>query len=258
MTLQENIQQKSTSTNSIIDVRNLSFAYNRDNPIFEQINLQINSGEILGIAGESGIGKTTFAYILKGIIPLAIKGTYYSGEVQIDGHLVHKSKLADLAPSIGMVFQDLNAQLFSNTVLEEVEFGLHNLKLDSQRAITALQELNILDLKDRIPMNLSAGQKQRVILASVIALQPKILILDEPSIHLDYKNKISLCKWLYKLHQQKQMTILIASNDPWLIGNLCQEILYIQDTKITRLHKSELMAKQPNWMWKYAQKEKNG
>ncbi|WP_457559621.1 energy-coupling factor ABC transporter ATP-binding protein [Candidatus Harpocratesius sp.] len=240
------------SPSPIIEFHNVSFSYEKSRILYENLNFTINKGEILGIAGNSGSGKTTLAYLIKGIIPHAIKGSRYSGEIIVDGHLVHKTKLASLAQTTGMVFQDLNAQLFSNTVLDEVKFGLLNLKMNPKLALDALQNLNIIDLKDRIPMNLSAGQKQRVILASIIALQPKILILDEPSIHLDYQNKIALMRWLTRLNLEMNMTILIASNDPWLIGQMCEEILYIKDHQISRRLKSELMRKRSLWMWNYA------
>lgn len=239
--------------NPIIEFRNVSFSYEPNSMVYQNISFSIQKGEILGIVGYSGIGKTTLAYLMKGIIPHAIKGSHYSGEVMVDGQNVKKTKLSKLARSVGMVFQDLNAQLFSNTVLDEVKFGLYNLKMNPDLAEEALKELNIHDLKDRIPMNLSAGQKQRVILASIIALQPKILILDEPSIHLDYRNKIALRNWLQKLNSHQETTILIASNDPWLIGQLSSEILYINDKKVVRVPKTALMSKQEQWMWKYSE-----
>lgn len=234
----------------IITLKNISFGYTKDTLIYENVNIEINSGEILGIVGKSGIGKTTLAYLLKGIIPHSIRG-YLSGEIVVDGMKTTKTKLAHLSHSIGMVFQDLNAQLFNNTVLEEVQFGLKNFKLDPHLAFEALSQLNILELKDKIPMNLSAGQKQRVILASVLALQPKILILDEPSIHLDYSNKLALKEWLIQIHQKTNMTILIASNDPWLIGQICSEILFIDDRTLQRKKKTDLMKKMPLWMWSF-------
>ncbi len=237
----------------IIEVRDVSFGYNHSAPVYDQISFSVNPGEILGIVGHSGSGKTTLAYLLKGIIPHSIKG-HLSGEILVDGKSVRRTKLPDLARCIGMVFQDLNAQIFSNTVLEEVQFGLHNFKLDLGLAEVALKKLNIWHLKDKIPMNLSAGQKQRVILASVIALSPKILILDEPSIHLDDLNKQALRDWLFALHAETNMTILIASNDPWLIGQMCEKILFIENQQVDLKQKSDVMERKQMWSWAYDNK----
>ena len=234
----------------IIEVRKVSFGYHHSEPIYDQISFSVAPGEILGIVGHSGIGKTTLAYMLKGIIPHSIKG-HLSGEIMVDGKDVRRTKLATLARSVGMVFQDLNAQLFNNTVLEEVQFGLQNFKLDLGLAEVALQKLNIWHLKDKIPMNLSAGQKQRVILASVIALSPKILILDEPSIHLDDLNKRALRDWLVTLRAETNMTILIASNDPWLIGQMCEKILFIENQQVALKQKADVMVRDSMWRWAY-------
>jgi cobalt/nickel transport system ATP-binding protein len=150
-----------------------------------------------------------------------------------------------------MVFQNLNAQLFSNTVKEEIEFGLKNLKMDPSLAIQAMKKLKIEDLSNKSPMNLSAGQKQRVILASIMALKPKILILDEPSVYLDPPNKIRLKDWLIEQNQGFKTTILIASNDPWLIGEMCDEILFFKNKTIKKIHKSEVMIEKTSWNWSY-------
>ena len=234
--------------NPIIEIENLSFAYKSDNWIIKDANFTVNEGEILGIAGPSGIGKTTLSYIFKGIIPHSIRGKL-EGTIILNGLNIKKLSISKIARSVGMVFQNLNAQLFSNTVKEEIEFGLKNLKMDPSLAIQAMKKLKIEDLSDKSPMNLSAGQKQRVILASIMALKPKILILDEPSVYLDPPNKIRLKEWLIEQNQEFQTTILIASNDPWLIGELCDEILFFKNKSIKKIHKSEVMIEKTSWRW---------
>jgi len=235
--------------NPIIKIENLSFAYKSDNWIIKDANFTVNKGEILGIAGPSGIGKTTLGYILKGIIPHSIRGKL-EGNISLDGLNIKKLSISTIARSVGMVFQNLNAQLFSNTVKEEIEFGLKNLKMDLSLAIQAMKKLEIEDLSNKSPMNLSAGQKQRVILASIMALKPKILILDEP-VYLDPPNKIRLKEWLTEQNQEYKTTILIASNDPWLIGEMCDEILFFKNNTIEKIHKSEVMIEKTSWNWSY-------
>ena len=236
--------------NPIIEIENLSFAYKSDNWIIKDANISVNKGEILGIAGPSGIGKTTLSYILKGIIPHSIRGKL-DGSIKLNGVNIKTLSISKIARSVGMVFQNLNAQLFSNTVKEEIEFGLKNLKMDPSLAIQAMKKLKIEDLSNSSPINLSAGQKQRVILASIIALEPKILILDEPAVYLDPPNKIRLKDWLLEQNQEFQTTILIASNDPWLIGELCDDILFFKNGTIEKIHKSEVMKEKTSWGWSY-------
>lgn len=234
---------------SIILVKNAQFSYDGNSWIFQNINFKINRGEIIGLIGSSGSGKTTLCYMLKGIIPHTIRGKI-EGLIVVDSQNVRKTKLVSLAKTIGMVFQDLNAQLFANTVREEILFGLRNLKMDLNNAEKAISALQLQEIADKPPMNLSMGQKQRVILASIIAMQPKILILDEPSVHLDNNNKLALKNWLIKLHQEWDMTIIIASNDPWLIGNMCTSVLHIENGSVTRKSKSYVMEQGIAWAWK--------
>ncbi|QEE17499.1 energy-coupling factor ABC transporter ATP-binding protein [Promethearchaeum syntrophicum] len=236
--------------NPIIEIENLSFAYKNDCWIIKEANFTVNKGEILGIAGPSGIGKTTLCYILKGIIPHSIRGNL-EGNITINGLNIKKLNISKIARSVGMVFQNLNAQLFSNTVKEEIEFGLKNLKMDHSLAIPAMKKFKIEDLSNKSPINLSAGQKQRVILASILALKPKILILDEPAVYLDPPNKIRLKEWLIEQNQKFDTTILIASNNPWLIGEICDEILFFRNKTIEKMHKSVVMKEETSWRWTY-------
>jgi energy-coupling factor transporter ATP-binding protein EcfA2 len=234
---------------SIIQVKNTKFSYEGNSWVFQDLNFKINRGEIIGIIGGSGSGKTTLCYLLKGVIPHTIRGKI-EGSIVVDNQNVRKTKLVSLAKSVGMVFQDLNAQLFANTVREEILFGLRNFKMDLNNAEKAISALQLQEIADKPPMNLSMGQKQRVILASIIAMQPKILILDEPSVHLDTINKLALKNWLIKLHRKRNLTIIIASNDPWLIGNMCTSILQIENGSVIRKSKSDVMELGTTWTWK--------
>ena len=153
------------NSGNLIEVKDLSFAYKKNDWILRDINIRIKKGEVIGLVGDSGSGKTTFAYILKGIIPQIFKG-YLKGNVYINHLDIRKAKIVQIAKIVGMVFQDLNSQLFSNTVKEEILFGLQNLKLNLDWGKEAMDFLNIESLAEEIPMNLSAGQKQRVISVS--------------------------------------------------------------------------------------------
>lgn len=234
--------------NPIISLHKVNFGYKKSNLVLRDISFQIFKKEIIALAGISGIGKTTLGYILKGIIPHSIKG-YLTGEIIVAGFNIKKKKISYLAKSIGMVFQNLNAQLFNTTVLDEVQFGLRNLGLNLEWAKEAMEFLGIWDLKDQMPMNLSAGQKQRVVLASIIAMHPQVLILDEPSAHLDIPSRKGLKNLLLKLNQEFGTTIIIIEQDPWLVGELCTDILFLNEKGITREDKMNLIQKRPSWRW---------
>lgn len=240
-----------TKKKAIICLDHVSFGYKKNNLILDNISFEIFKGEIIALAGISGAGKTTLGYILKGIIPHSIKG-HLSGEIKVTSKNIRKTKIPELAKSVGMVFQNLNSQLFNTTVLEEIEFGLRNLGLNLEWAEEAMRFLGIWEIKDRMPMNLSAGQKQRVVLASIIAMHPQVLILDEPSAHLDHTSKNGLQKLLSKLNAEFGTTIIIIEQDPWLIGELCKDILFLSRKNISRINKAEILVKKPSWRWNFS------
>jgi energy-coupling factor transporter ATP-binding protein EcfA2 len=236
----------------VISAEHLTFAYEArgGDPVFQDASFEVSSGELLGVAGLSGAGKTTLGFILKGLIPHAIRG-HFSGTVLVDGLDVRKEKIARIARAVGMLFQDLNAQIFHGTVREEVEFGLRNLGMDPALATPAMVTMNVDHLAGQNPMNLSAGQKQRVLLASVIAPQPRILILDEPTAHLDRPSRELLADWLRILNEQDE-TILIIDQNPDLIGTICDQILLVKDRKITRVNKEEVLEHdEDSWKWRF-------
>jgi energy-coupling factor transport system ATP-binding protein len=233
---------------SIISVKSLIFSYPGKAPVIKNATFEISPGEIVAITGLSGSGKTTLAYILKGLIPHSIRGEF-SGDVIVANYPVKTTKISTLAAHVGMVFQDLNSQLFSATVIEEIRFGLRNMHLDLAWADEALQHLQIEHLRDHNPLNLSAGQKQRVILASVIATKPKILILDEPSAHLDAPSKVILRDWLRQLNQERGITIILIDQDPWMVGELCSRALLIDGHTVSPVSMDRVLTKEPTWRW---------
>lgn len=172
-----------------ISIRDLTFQYRiRETPAVEQVTLDLHSGELMLVAGSSGCGKTTLMRCINGLIPRSYTGTR-SGEVFLFGERVEKMEMSDLSQTVGTLLQDPERQIVSSYVVNEVAFGLENLALPREEILSRVDEvldhLGILHLRDRETFMLSGGEKQKVALAGVLAMRPKILLLDEPLASLD-------------------------------------------------------------------------
>jgi energy-coupling factor transport system ATP-binding protein len=170
-------------------IEDLSFRYHtRTDLAIRNISLSVNAGQVLLIAGSSGCGKTTLARCINGLIPRSYKGDL-TGRILIQGKDVAKLSLASISQMIGTVLQDPERQILGTRVRSEVAFGLENLRLSrpeiSRRVDEALEHLKIPHLRDRETFSLSGGEKQKVALAGVLAMQPSLLLLDEPLASLD-------------------------------------------------------------------------
>jgi len=175
----------------IIEIKNLNFTYNPNTPFqakaLKDINLSIDEGEFIGLIGHTGSGKSTLVQHLNGLIRPT------SGEVVIDGaNITDKDvRLSSIRQKVGLVFQYPEYQLFEETVYKDIAFGPSNLGIGKEEVDKRVREamdlvgLDFESLKDRSPFELSGGQKRRVAIAGVIAMKPKVLVLDEPTAGLD-------------------------------------------------------------------------
>jgi len=206
-----------------IAIDNLSFAYSDSKPIFEELNLEISEIEKVGLIGANGTGKTTLFLLICGILS-AKKGKIKIFEKQIEA--------GKFNPEIGLVFQNPNDQLFCSTVRDDIAFGPENMGLTKEeidrRVEKALNLTGISRLIDRIPHQLSGGEKSMVAIASVIAMQPKIILYDEPSANLDLRARRRLIDFLNLAKE----TILISSHDLELILEVCDRVILLEGTKI--------------------------
>ncbi len=173
----------------LVWVNNLSFRYrDRPEPAIREITFEAQAGELLLIAGASGCGKTTLIRCLNGLIPRSYKGEL-NGEILLDGKSIANLPLSRISQMVGTVLQDPERQILGTRVRNEVAFGLENLGLPRQEIVQRIDEalsyLGIHHLRDRETFNLSGGEKQKVALAGVLAMRPKILLLDEPLASLD-------------------------------------------------------------------------
>ena len=201
---------------SLIKIKNLSFTYaNAEEPAIKNINLTIDEGEFVLLTGPSGCGKTTLCRCLNGLIPHFFTGEM-QGDVIIDGLNTREHPVYKLAQKVGLVFQDPENQLVSLNVEKELAFAPENLGLPREeirkRVEEALQLLKIEHLRYKAPYELSGGEQQRVAIASVLTLKPKILVLDEPTSNLDPKGAEQVLKTIKVLNEKLNVTIILIEH----------------------------------------------
>ena len=233
-----------------IEIQNVNFGYKKGINILSNISLGIKKGFFLGITGVNGSGKSTLTYLFNGLIPHFIKG-HLTGEILVDGVSTRTQNVAFFAHKVGMVFQNPDFSLFNLTVAEELEFGLDNLKLNNRkdRIGKALKSVNLEGFEDRDPQTLSLGQKQKVCLAAVLALDTEYIVLDEPTAMLDFKSSLELYQILKGLNERGK-TIVVVEHDTDFLKQFAKEILIINDGSIFRqgsirkiLAEKEMLAK---------------
>ena len=190
----------------MIDIKNLSYMYNKNNIILKDINLQIKDGEIVCIVGKNGSGKSTLIKLISGIIKPS------SGNIFIDNIEILKRK--ELRKEVGIVFQNPDSQILFPKVCDDIEFGLNNLKIENKNARikNALKEVNLSDKEQKDTYNLSLGQKQRVNIASVLAINPKYILLDEPTTMIDSKEKENIYQIMQQLKKNGKTIIFTTNN----------------------------------------------
>lgn len=224
---------------AILRLENLSYSYpHTSQPALEGISLSIEPGEMVAIAGSNDSGKSTLCYALTGFVP-----HFFQGQLEGDGWLAGKriaeTPLAELAPMAGLVFQSPANQLShtKSTVYEELAFGLENLGIPRaemcDRIDTLLHALNIADLAPRTPLTLSGGEQQRVAIASILVMQPKILVLDEPTTQLDPQGAESIFTLLSHLRQQGT-TVVVATHDLEAIAHHATRVLLLHQGQLCR------------------------
>lgn len=220
----------------VMECRNVTYFYpNTKSPSISDLTVQIERGKFYGVIGENGSGKTTLCALLRGFAPSFYKGEL-QGEILVDGKPVEEYG-GELAAKIGYVFQNPFTQIsgVKDTVFEEVAYGLENFGVpeeEIERRVTDVMKLtNIESLAMKSPFALSGGQMQRVALASVIVLEPDILIIDEPTSQLDPNGTESVFE-IIKTMKEKQKTIILVEHKIDLIAEYADEVLVLKDGKL--------------------------
>jgi len=213
----------------VIEVKDLYFAYPTGVEALKGITLTIDDGEFLAIMGQNGAGKTTLVKHFNGLL----KST--KGEVVVDGVSTREVSVAQLARKVGFVFQNPDHQLFCETVEEEVAFALRNFGFEEnaikKRVDWALNLLDVTQYRQTSPFMLSGGERKRVALASVLAWDPQVVILDEPTIGQDHQQKEKLRQFIVQLNAQKK-TVIIVTHDVEFVAECNPRVVLMTEGKI--------------------------
>ena len=220
-----------------VNIKDLQFRYRGEKKLaLDGITLDIPKGEFLVIMGASEAGKSTLAASLNGLIPHYMRGPI-KGDVVVLGRNTKEFTVPQLAEDVGIVFQDFEAQLFSTNVELEIAFGPENFGITreeiKQRIDENLKYVGLEEFRNRPPFTLSGGQKQKLAIASVLAMQPKILVMDEPTTDLDPISKQGIFEITNKLRQSDDITLIVVEHETEEILN-ADRIVLIQDGKIIR------------------------
>ncbi len=216
----------------MIEIQELTFKYNgaKKNAL-EKISLEIEKGGFVGIIGESGAGKTTLCNCINGLIPHHYTGDFY-GSVKVDGNDTFEIDAGKLALKVGSVFQDIESQITGYFVEDEILFGLENFGIAADeiesRITSALETMGISELRHKELSSLSGGQKQKVVIAAILALEPDILVLDEPTGELDPASSVQIFEMLKKLNEEKGITIVVAEQKIMLLCEFVKKLIVLE------------------------------
>ena len=216
----------------MIEIQELTFKYNgaKKNAL-DKISLEIEKGGFVGIIGESGAGKTTLCNCINGLIPHHYTGDFY-GSVIVDGTDTFDIDAGKLALKVGSVFQDIESQITGYFVEDEILFGLENFGIAADeiesRITSALETMGISELRHKEISSLSGGQKQKVLIAAILALEPDILVLDEPTGELDPASSVQIFEMLKKLNEEKGITIIVAEQKIMLLCEFVKKLIVLE------------------------------
>jgi energy-coupling factor transport system ATP-binding protein len=227
----------------MIEVKDLHYTYSTGLEALKGIDLKIDDGEFLAVMGQNGAGKTTLVKHFNGLL----KPT--TGEVLVDGVNTRDVSVAKLARNVGFVFQNPDHQLFSETVEDEIGFALKNFGFEDavikKQVDWALNLLDIAQYRKTSPFMLSGGERKRVALASILAWDPKVIILDEPTIGQDYQQKEKLQQFIMQLNAQKK-TVVVVTHDVEFVAECNPRVILMSQGKVLVDGRAEQILTEPN------------
>ncbi|GAA2938172.1 energy-coupling factor ABC transporter ATP-binding protein [Enterococcus raffinosus] len=237
--------------NTIIEVTDFSYRYNEAHEAaLKKINFNVQQGDFIAVIGGNGAGKSTLCNALAGLIPNYFVG-HYEGTIEIKGKSTSEVGVGELSQTVGLVFQNPFNQLSytAETVMEELAFGLGNRGLPKEEMLKKINKVaevvQITDLLDRNPLELSGGQVQRVALAAAIILEPEILLLDECTTQLDPVGSQQIMKTVNELNQ-KGMTIIMVDHDMEKVAELANKVIVLHEGRIALWDTPENVFTTPN------------
>jgi energy-coupling factor transport system ATP-binding protein len=220
----------------VVSVGDFTFAYPASPPALEHVNLDVREGEMLGIIGPNGAGKSTLCKALNGLVPHFYGGAI-SGTVSIMGMNTMEHTVADLSLKVGLVFQDPSSQFsgVSTRVDEEVAFGMSMMGFPREqmdyRIKSSLSAVGLEGLEDRSPIELSGGQQQRLAIATVLAVRPAIIVMDEPTAQLDPVGKTEVLSTMRELKNQGY-TIIVAEHEIEALATFADHFVVLHEGRI--------------------------
>ena len=222
-------KEKQSEKDAVLEVRDLHFSYNDEKHALNGVDVKIYEGEKIAVLGSNGAAKSTFFLSINGVLKP------HAGEVIYRGEKITKKRLNHLRKNVGIVFQDADNQIIASTVMSEVAFGPMNLKLPREEVLRrvdkALDYMNITEFRDRPPHYLSGGEKKRVSIADIIAMESEVIIFDEPTAALDPLNAQMLEEVLRKMGEEGR-TILISTHDVDFAYRWAERVLVFHQGKI--------------------------
>ena len=220
----------------MIEIRDFSFRYREGRePAVRDVSLSIPDGCFVGVTGPAGSGKSTLTYAVNGIIPHCYPGDFY-GAVTVDGLDTVEASLTDVSRLVDSVCQDIDSQMVNAVVEDEILYGLENFAVPRDeipaRVDEALSSMGIADLRDRTIDSLSGGQKQKVAVASVIALKPRVLVLDEPTAELDPASSVAVFELLARYAREHGTTVIVVEQKIALLSDYADLLVIVDDGAI--------------------------
>ena len=222
---------------AIVELKNVTYKYPLTSvPALQNVNLQVEDGEFVALIGPNGAGKSTLCYMLAGFVPHFFRGEL-TGTVEVAGMQSHSSSLSEWVLNVGLAFQNPFNQISGAkyTVFEELAFGLENIGVPRQemkrRVEDAMRLTGISDLADRSPYSLSGGQQQRVALTSILVMQPKVLVLDEPTSQMDPIGTREVFGVIRSM-AERGMTVILAEHKVEWIAQFADRVVALKDGEI--------------------------